>query len=86
MGKITPTVGRVVWYWRSPKAEQKQPFAASVSYVHDDRTVNLSYVTHEGMQAARKRVTLVQPGDDEPTADFCEWMPYQIGQARSTAT
>lgn len=82
---IKPTVGRVVWFWRDVKETQHQPFAASISFVHGDRMVNLGYLDHNGTHKAATSVHLVQAGDEaQPTTYFCEWMPYQQGQAAKT--
>lgn len=82
---ITPTVGRVVLFWAKPPSEQGQPFAATVAYVHGDRAVNLSYVDHNGQQHAATSVQLVQPEDlTSNESYYCEWMPYQKGQATKT--
>jgi hypothetical protein len=85
---IKPTVGRVVLYW--PSAVQAgtdtlQPFAATVAYVWNDRMVNLSVTDHNGKQFGVTSVRLLQDGDERPNGGmFCEWMPYQKGQAAKT--
>lgn len=81
---IKPTVGRVVWFWPSTAnegADTKQPFAAMVAYVHSDSMVNLTVVNHNGAQFAVTSVPLRQPEDERPSGMYCEWMPYQQGQA-----
>jgi len=87
MPHIVPTVGRVVWY--HPAAgdpdPEGQPFAAIVAYVHNDRLVNLLVINHDGHPVAEREVQLAQDGDFvEPGKHFCEWMPYQKGQAAKT--
>jgi hypothetical protein len=84
---IKPTVGRVVWYW--PKGSDQlinhqpdQPLAAIVCYVHSDRMVNLQVFDVNGESQSRTSVALRQEGDDEPKFSHCQWMPYQIGQAK----
>ena len=89
---IEPTVGRVVWYrpndeershFAHPGLDAPQPLAAMVVYVHDERSVNLIVFSPRGAPIARSSVPLVQEGDTAPAdASFCEWMPYQIGQAK----
>ncbi len=81
---IKPTVGRVVWFWdhKHRKDNGEQPEAAIVTYAWADRMVNLSVFDHNGEQRAETSVDLVQPGDSEPSHHYCEWMPYQIGQAK----
>lgn len=76
---ITPTIGRVVWYW--PQAEETgQPFAMLVTYVHSDRLVNLGGFDPNGAPIARTSVQLLQDVD-KPIGGHCCWMPYQKGQA-----
>lgn len=81
---IIPSIGRVVWYRGMPRREQ--PFAALVTYVHNDRMVNLVVFDHNGTPAGRNNVTLVQERDAIPAApaSYAEWMPYQVGQAKKT--
>ena len=88
---IKPTIGRVVWY--QPNDIDKtcfnnsdQPCAALVTYVHNDTMVNLVVFTPNGVSLGRTSVRLVQEGES-PNVDesFCEWMPYQIGQAKKHA-
>jgi hypothetical protein len=86
---IKPTIGRVVWYRAKlldnshPKESPEQ--AAIVVKVHGDRMVNLVVFGHDGSMVPMTSVPLVQEGD-EPPFDFsyCEWMPYQKGQAAKT--
>lgn len=64
-------------------ANNEQPLAATVAFVHGDRMVNLSVVDANGYQFSRTSVRLIQEGDDRPeNGGFAEWMPYQIGQAK----
>lgn len=89
---ITPTPGRIVWFW--PDAleieavpvvhnDKKQPLAAMVAYVHNDRLVNLSVIDQEGQQFSVENVRLMQ-GDEACNVGgtYCEWMPFQKGQAK----
>lgn len=94
---ITPTPGRVVWYWPSQHeldaksiavVDQSQPLAATVAYVHSDRLVNLSVVDQAGAQFRRTSVKLLQEDDATPHTSegpYATWMPYQIGQAEKSA-
>jgi hypothetical protein len=89
---IKPTPGRVVWY--RPSVEDyasmttfhgvpSQPFAAIVAYVWNDRLVNLTVSDQGGRTHARTSVPLVQEGDPAFAGGrYCEWMPYQVGQAK----
>ena len=85
---ITPTPGRVVWYWPSANdgvpSLPGQPLAAIVAAVHTDRRVNLSVIDSYGNTHARGNVSLIQPDDIRPqpgSFNFAEWMPYQITAA-----
>lgn len=83
---ISPTVGRVVWFWRAaPQLLSVQPEAALVTYVHSDRCVNLVCFDHNGTPFPQTSVALVQDGDPVPEAGYASWMPYQIGQAKRHA-
>lgn len=92
MATIKPTVGRVVWYHPSPNTGEAgfssysgQPHAAIVAYVHSDTMLNLTVSDHNGTPHSRTSVQLVQEGDTPPTiGHWCEWMPYQKGQAAKT--
>ena len=88
---IKPTVGRVVWFWPNRyqgvhSIDDKQPIAATIAFVLSDRCVNISIVDHIGNQHRLKNVTLLQ-GDENyrPPGAYCEWMPYQVGQAKAQA-
>lgn len=78
---ITPTVGRVVWY--HPEKPHEQPWAAIVTYVHSDRMVNLVVFDENGFGKPKTSVQLVQDSDGRGL-NYCEWMPYQKGQAAKT--
>jgi hypothetical protein len=80
---IKPTVGRVVWFW-IPGSPQTEPLAAMVAAVVTDSIVNLSVIDAEGNQHAQKGVPLIQEGEKPPAMPYCEWMPYQKGQAAKT--
>lgn len=82
---ITPTVGRVVWYHAPSSTLDAQPQAAIIAFVHSDRLVNLHVIDANGVASGATSVVLVQEGDTAPAAGFyCEWMPYQKGQAAKT--
>lgn len=89
---ITPTVGRVMWFWPALNAQAhiargEQPLAATVAYVHGDGAlVNLTVSDSYGGVHAVTSVPVVQEGEPRPTnGGFAEWIPYQVGQARSAA-
>jgi hypothetical protein len=95
---IKPTIGRKVWFWFNPQDQHgsptplrivrydpKQALDATVVFVHNDRLVNLDVVDHTGEHWPLLAVPLVQKGDQAPVDHgYCEWMPYQQGQAEAT--
>lgn len=82
---IKPTIGRVVWFYKYvPGQGHKGPLAAHVCAVHSDRHVNLMVIDEVGVPRGELTVTLVQENEECPAADYCCWMPYQIGQAAKT--
>ena len=84
MRTITPTVGRVVWFYNN--GQQEEPNAAIVCAVHSNTCVNLSIFEASGHSCAMQSVILVQPDDPVPVNQpHCTWMPYQIGQAKAQA-
>lgn len=86
---IVPTVGRVVWFYGKPPADQnEQPLAAIVAHVWSDTCVNLAIFDPDGRPVAvpPTSVRLMQEGDPLPASGpYCTWMPYQIGQAKKAA-
>lgn len=80
---IKPTIGRQVWFWGVKPTDAEQPQAATVCYVWNDRMVNLSVIDHNGGITPHHSVTLRQPEDPAPNSIHCEWMPFQIGQAKA---
>lgn len=88
---IKPTIGRVVWLWpcagvledkKIVYRDKTLPLAATVAYVWSDRMVNLAAVDQDGKPFNLTSVLLLQ-GDETyaPVGSYCEWMPYQKGQA-----
>ena len=78
---IPPTPGRVVWFYDTADAS-RQPQAAIVAHVWNDRVVNLAVFDTNGNAYSRTSVCLVQEGDPAPCGMHCRWMPYQVGQAK----
>jgi hypothetical protein len=80
---IEPTVGRVVWFYSAPR--EAQPNAAIVTYVWNTRMVNLVVFDANGVSRSETSVDLLQD-DEKPQGQgrWCEWMPYQKGQAAKT--
>ncbi len=86
---ITPTVGRIVWFYPGPGARSRmnvlgnQPMRADIIYVIDDHTVNLSVTDHSGVEYPFDKVPLVQEGETPPERrSYCEWMPCQLAVAK----
>ena len=77
---ISPTVGRVVWFWPTGLTKTEQPWAALVTFVHDDHRINVGGFNANGEPFAMTSVRLLQD-DDPSTAPCATWMPYQKGQA-----
>jgi len=94
MTKIVPTVGRGVWFTPSrltgdhgfTHIDSRKPLAAIVAHVFNDGLVNLSVFDSNGTPFSRTSVALVQAGEAKPEHGyFCEWIPYQVGQAAKHA-
>lgn len=85
---ITPTVGRVVWFTPATQDELRpnnhQPLAAIIAHVWSDTCVNLAVFDANGANHSRTSVYLAQDDMPRPGAGFCQWMPYQKGQAAKT--
>lgn len=94
--KITPTVGRVVWFYPAtnqatsgftPPAEG-EPLAAIIARVVDAEAgaVHLAVFDGAGVSRSEPYVKLVQEGEKVPAdGRYAAWMPYQIGQAKKHA-
>jgi hypothetical protein len=79
---IEPTVGRCLHY---RPAAGNEPLAAMLAKVNSDTSVNLTVFGADGVTHARSNVPLVQEGEVPPEGQsYCEWMPYQTGQAKRT--
>jgi hypothetical protein len=87
MTVISPTPGRIVWFWPGPHEgivhAKGEPLAAIVASVVNDRKVNLTVFDGVGRTHHQVGITLVQGDDLAPLeVSYCAWMPYQIGQAK----
>ena len=78
---ITPTVGRVVWYWPSPNCcypiNAGAPLAAIIACVWTDSCVNLAVFDANGNSHSECSQLLWQEGMAKPSHCYAEWMPYQ---------
>jgi hypothetical protein len=86
---IQPTIGRVVWYHPSSfdniSAPEEGHCAAIITAVWDPSRVNLVVFDLEGRSHPRASVFLSQDGIPPVHSEsWCEWMPYQKGQAAKT--
>lgn len=91
---IEPTIGRVVLFWPTlayardkgmAYEDSGKPLPAIITYVHGARMVNLAVFDQNGENYPVTSVPLVQDGEPAPNGSFyCEWMPYQKGQAAKT--
>jgi hypothetical protein len=79
---IKPTIGRVVWYRPKDYPTGAQPLAALVVFVWSDTLVNLVVFDQNGMGKPKLSCFLHQGDGEIPNESYCEWMPYQIGQAK----
>lgn len=82
--KITPTVGRVIWYWPSADVllagaayyNPDQPMAATIAAVSPEELVNLSVYDHDGKQFAVKGVEIYEGQElakPEDIHGFAQW-------------
>lgn len=67
------------------RGNAKQPYAALVVYVHDERHVNLVVFDHIARPHPRLNVQLLQDDDvpkDPAGEGTAAWMPYQAAAAK----
>jgi hypothetical protein len=84
-----PTVGRVVhFYTKEGKYDfgycfgTGRPHAAIVTHVHSDKLVNVVAFDANGKSHGFTSVQLVQADEQVYGPVYCEWMPFQKGQAQ----
>lgn len=93
MSTITPTIGRVVWFYPAVNAQisgftpsnEGEPLAAIIARVvdADAGAVHLAVFDGAGVSRSEPYVQLLQEGQKAPEAGrYATWMPYQIGQAK----
>lgn len=84
---IIPTNGRIVLYHPSQfdtnvmTVHDSRPLAAIVAHVFNDGLVNLCVFDSNGHPYGRTSVPLHQGDGPCSSSPYCEWMPYQKGQA-----
>jgi hypothetical protein len=87
---IQPTNGRIVNYHPSEDDRRRMtihgdgPLAAMIVHVWSDTCVNLVVYDSQGVGRGRSSVTLHQDEGPCSASPYCEWMPYQKGQAAKT--
>lgn len=83
---IEPTIGRVVWVRNRQGRMHDQPETAQICFVHSNTLINVGGFDHVGQPFRCVNIALVQePGTlVDANAAYCEWMPYQKGQASKT--
>lgn len=76
---IIPTIGRAILvYGRHANPKKDVPESASISFVHNDRLINVGGWDHNGLPFAMKSLRLVQEGDLIPDdVPHAQWMQYQ---------
>lgn len=83
---IEPTIGRVVWVRNRQGRMHDQPETAQICFVHSKTLVNVGGFDHVGHPFRCVNIPLDQ---GPPTVlmqgeQYCEWMPFQKGQAQKT--
>jgi hypothetical protein len=81
---IPPTVGRVIWFRPIGARGGEQPLSASIAHVNHDGTINIGYFSPIGQACAAVGIEIWDGESERPTGAYCEWMPYQKGQAQKT--
>lgn len=84
---ISPTVGRVVWFYPRGANQSDQPLAAIITRVWSDTCVNLAIFDANGVPMSNPPTSnlLIQDSNPIPSGgQYCAWMPYQLGQAAKT--
>lgn len=87
---ITPTVGRVLWYYESGSREGQPPLPAIVTAVWGPRCVNVAVFAQNGVPLSHPptSVQLLQDDDAPPRQTdgslgrHLRWMPYQVQRAK----
>lgn len=86
MAKIEPTVGRVLWYYPQFHRDEmgREPLSASIAAVNNNGTVNIGFLSQLGVHHNALEVPIWDGQGPRPIYAYCEWMPYQKGQAAKT--
>jgi len=82
---ITPTIGRVVWFYPTGVSHEAQPLPALICRVWNDSMINVGGFDGDGKPFAATSVFLNHDGYGNPGGGpWATWMPYQKGQAAKT--
>lgn len=92
---IMPTVGRVVLFFpplsirkgdTSLREYKGQPYPAIITHVFGPECVNVAVLPDGsfGEVGTYTSVPIVLDGAPLPEGPCCQWMPYQLGQAKKT--
>lgn len=78
-----------MWFHRSGIegvcSDARQPMAAIVAFVHNDKCISASVIDHHGNTFPVHGVRVRQDGDPDDSRPYVAWMPYQVGQAKAQA-
>jgi hypothetical protein len=85
---ITPTIGRKIWFhpainFDGACSDPSQPLDASIAYVHSPTLINISFADQNGKMYNATSVRLWDGEGQPPSSYYCEWMPYQVNQAKA---
>ena len=83
---ISPSIGRVVWYYPPGHSRDQQPWPALIAFVKSERYINLGGFRADGTPFDARDVFLVQEEDRAvPENGYATWMPYQQKVAAEAA-
>ena len=91
MTTIQPTVGRKVHYrtgnndHEMHKLNTDDPLDATIVGVWEDGLINVVVFDCNGKMYTRNGIRLRQEGQTISNQPYCEWMPFQVGQAKAQA-
>lgn len=94
MSEIDPTIGRKLYMFYSASSplppgmvvqDRTKPLDANIVWVNSSTNVNLAGFDHIGNPFRQTSVSLTPAGaHGNGNSVWCEWMPYQVGQAKAT--
>lgn len=80
-----PTIGRKVYYFDPTTTsltshDRSKPFDVNIVYVWSSTCINIAGFDHNGNLFSRTSVPI---NETAGASAWCEWMPYQQGQAKA---